>query len=169
MLYKKNNYQLLDEVEQNIVICFYYLREANNLRDSDKSRYLPRIEFNNCFIIHLHSFTTHLPKVQQSGRHCMITKIEENAQAQSIICSWATFLTNAHAQTIIRTQLFAGRLTNQNWEYYKVNDNECFHSWMFSPRGMKKFIFHRMEIFLPLHEWKHLLFVYIYYLYTVAN
>jgi hypothetical protein len=46
--------------------------------------------------------------------------------AQTIICSWATFLTNAHAQTIICTQLFAGKLTNQNWEYYKVNDkNSC--------------------------------------------
>jgi hypothetical protein len=27
------------------------------------------------------------------------------------------------AQTIICTQLFAGKLTNQNWEYYKVSDN----------------------------------------------
>jgi hypothetical protein len=24
----------------------------------------------------------------------------------------------------ICTQLFAGKLTNQNWEYYKVNDND---------------------------------------------
>ena len=40
-----------------------------------------------------------------------------------IICSWGTFLTNAHAQTIICTQLFAGKLTNQNWENNKVNDN----------------------------------------------
>ena len=60
------------------------------------------------------SKTTHLSKVQQSGRHCMFTKIEGNAHAQSIICSRATFLTNVHAQTIICTQLFAGKLTNQN-------------------------------------------------------
>ena len=58
----------------------------------------------------------------------MFTKIEGNAHAQSIICSWATFLTNAHAQTIICTQLFAGKLTNQNWEYYKVNDNSSYLS-----------------------------------------
>ena len=117
----------MDEVEQNSVICQWRI---------DKSRYFARTEFNNFFIIHLHSFvlcflrfflqvnkTTHLPKVQQSGRHCMCTKIEGNAHAQSIICSWATFLTNAHSQTMICTQLFAGELTNQNWEYYKVNDN----------------------------------------------
>ncbi len=72
------------------------------------------------------SKTTHLPKVQQSGRYCMFTKIERNSHAQSIICSWATFLTNANAQTIICAQLFPGKLTNQNWEYYKVNDNEYY-------------------------------------------
>jgi hypothetical protein len=32
---------------------------------------------------------------------------------------------NAHARLIICRQLFAGKLTNQNWEYYKVNDNGC--------------------------------------------
>ena len=74
-------------------------RQILDLRDTDKSRFA-RTKFNNCFIIHLHSFvlcflrfflqvskTTHLPKVQQSGRHCMFTKIESNAHAQSIICS----------------------------------------------------------------------------------
>jgi hypothetical protein len=34
-------YQLLNEVEQNIVIC----------RATDKSRYFARTQFNNCFII----------------------------------------------------------------------------------------------------------------------
>ena len=37
------------------------------------------------------------------------------------------FLTNAHAQTIICTQLFAGRLTNQNWKNNKVNDNNNYY------------------------------------------
>ena len=55
-----------------------------------------------------------------SGRRAAIVyKSGGNAHAQTIICRWATFLTNAHAQTIICTQLFAGKLTNQNWEYYK--------------------------------------------------
>ncbi len=31
-----------------------------------------------------------------------------------IVHELTTFLTNAHAQTIICTQLFAGKLTNQN-------------------------------------------------------
>ncbi len=37
------------------------------------------------------SKTTYLPKVQQSGHHCMFTKIEGNAHAQSIICSEQRF------------------------------------------------------------------------------
>ncbi len=47
--------QLLDEVEQNIVICQW---RADQLfadaegRDTDKSRYFAITEFNNCFIIH---------------------------------------------------------------------------------------------------------------------
>ena len=52
----------------------------------------------------------------------------EHAHALSIICSWGTFLTNAHAQTIICTQLFAGKLTNQNWENNKVNDKSNYWS-----------------------------------------
>jgi hypothetical protein len=55
--------------------------------------------------------TTHFPKVQQSEPP-LFTKIEGNAHAQTIICSWETFLTNAHAQTIICKQLFAGKLSN---------------------------------------------------------
>jgi hypothetical protein len=43
------------------------------------------------------SKTTHFPKVQQSEPP-LFTKIEGNAHAQTIIC----------------TQLFAGKLTNQN-------------------------------------------------------
>ncbi len=66
--------------------------------------------------------TTRLLIVQENEPP-LFTKSESNAHAQTIICSWATFLTNVHAQTIICTQLFAGKLTNQNWEYYKVNNN----------------------------------------------
>ncbi len=61
-------------------------REIIDLRDTDKSRYFARTELNNCFIIQV-SKTTHLPKVQESGCHCMFTKIEGNAHAQSNICS----------------------------------------------------------------------------------
>ncbi len=128
-------------------------RQIIDQRLTDKSRYFARTEFNNCFIIHLHSFVlcflrcffclslqdnSYLPNVQQSNRHCMF---EGNAPAQSIICSLGTFLTNAHAQTISRTLLFAGKLTNQNL----MNNN---------------FIFHLMKIFLPLYGGKHSLFVY---------
>ena len=43
------NYQLLDEVEQNIVICQW--RPIIDLRDADKARYFAIAEFNNCFLI----------------------------------------------------------------------------------------------------------------------
>ena len=66
--------------------------------------------------------TTRLLIIQENEPP-LFTKSGGNAHAQTIICRWATFLTNAHAQTIICTQLFAGKLTNQNWEYYKVNNN----------------------------------------------
>ena len=33
------------------------------------------------------------------------------------------FLTNTHPQTLICTQLFEGKLANENWEYYEVNIN----------------------------------------------
>jgi hypothetical protein len=81
-------------------------RQIIDLRDTDKSPYFARTEF---------------------------TKIEGNAHAQSFICRWATFLKNAHAQTIICTQLFAGKLTNQNLEYYKVNNSNILfnHSRIF--------------------------------------
>ncbi len=70
--------------------------------------------------------TTRLLIVQENESP-LFTKSGGNAHAQTIICRWATFLTNAHAQTIICTQLFAGKLTNQNWEYYKVNNNvDCY-------------------------------------------
>ena len=36
-----------------------------------------------------------------------------------------------HVQSVICTQLFAGELTNQNWEYFKVNDNkELLDDWV---------------------------------------
>ena len=43
--------QLLDEVEQNIVICLWRADQIIDLRDTDKSRYFAITEFNNCFII----------------------------------------------------------------------------------------------------------------------
>ena len=56
----QNNKQLLDEVEQNIVICQSRAvqitrsqRQIIDLRDTDKSRYLAKTKFNNCFIIQL--------------------------------------------------------------------------------------------------------------------
>ncbi len=69
--------------------------------------------------------TTRLLIVQENEPP-LFTKSGGNAHAQTIICRWATFLTNAHTQTIICTQLFAGKLTNQNWEYYKVNNNRTY-------------------------------------------
>ena len=48
-----------------------------------------------------------------------------------MLSSWVTFLTNAHARTprsIICTLLFVGKLTNQNWAYYKVNDKDFIQS-----------------------------------------
>ena len=73
------------------------------------------------FYIFLYSFSESSAK-----RAAIVYKVEANAHAQSIICSWGTFLTNAHAQTIICTQLFAGKLANQNWENNKVNDNNNY-------------------------------------------
>ena len=49
-----DNYQLLDEVEQNIGICQWRADELfaeAELRDTDKSRYFAITEFNNCIII----------------------------------------------------------------------------------------------------------------------
>ncbi len=94
-------YRDLSVASRSIICRCRRQRQIIDLRDTDKSRYFARTEFNNCrFIIHLYtasfyvfcvflqvSKTTHLPKVQQSGRHCMFTKIEGNAHAQSIICS----------------------------------------------------------------------------------
>ena len=56
MASKANNQQLLDELEQNIVICWWRadqlrLRQIIDPRDTDKSRYFAITEFNNCFII----------------------------------------------------------------------------------------------------------------------
>jgi len=70
------------------------------------------------FYIFLYSFSKSSAK-----RAAIVYEVEANAHAQSIICSWGMFLTNVHAQTIICPQLFAGKLTNQNWENNKVNDN----------------------------------------------
>ena len=42
---------LLDEVEQNILICQRRADQIIYLRDTDKSRYFATTEFNNCFII----------------------------------------------------------------------------------------------------------------------
>ena len=86
----KDSNQLLDEIEQNIVIC----RRANQLfadaesRAIDKSQYFARTQFNNCFIIHLSSFVLYLSvlifrKFSKASRHCL----QANAHAQSIICS----------------------------------------------------------------------------------
>ena len=46
-----NNYQLLDEVEQNIVICQWRAVQITDLRDTNKSPYFAIAEFNNCFAI----------------------------------------------------------------------------------------------------------------------
>ena len=73
------------------------------------------------FYIFLYSFSESSAK-----RAAIVYKVEANAHAQSIICSWGRFLTNARAQTIICTQLFAGKLTNQSWENNKVNDNKNY-------------------------------------------
>ena len=56
MASKANNQRLLDELEQNIVICRWRadqlrLRQIIDPRDTDKSRYYAITEFNNCFII----------------------------------------------------------------------------------------------------------------------
>ncbi len=88
---------------------------------------LPK-DTDGLFIVAFLYSLSFFPKVNKTTRLLIIqenepplfTKSGGNAHAQTIICRWATFLTNAHAQTIICTQLFAGKLTNQNWEYYKV-------------------------------------------------
>ena len=56
MASKANNQQLLDELEQNIVICWWRAdqlrpRQIIDPRDTDKSRYFAITEFNNCFMI----------------------------------------------------------------------------------------------------------------------
>ena len=56
MASKANDQRLLDELEQNIVICRWRadqlrLRQKIDPRDTDKSRYYAITEFNNCFII----------------------------------------------------------------------------------------------------------------------
>ncbi len=105
-----NIYQLLDEVEQNIVICEWRADQlfvdaegrgksliCETLTNHDilrKPSSIIVLSFTYtasfyvfCVFFLQVSETTHLPKVQQSGRHCMFTKIEGNAHAQTIICS----------------------------------------------------------------------------------
>ena len=49
-------YRDLSVVSRSIICRCRRQRQIIDLRDTDKSRYLARTEFNNCFIIHLHSF-----------------------------------------------------------------------------------------------------------------
>ena len=58
ILKQDNNYQLLDEVEQNVVICQCRedQRQIIDLRATDESRSFARTEYNNCFIILLQRF-----------------------------------------------------------------------------------------------------------------
>ncbi len=83
-----NNYQLLDEVEENIVTFFFSSSKQDNSSSESSA----------------------------GSRHFMLTKIEGNAHAWSVfvplqICN---VFNNAHDETIFCTQLFAGKLTNQN-------------------------------------------------------
>ncbi len=86
--YITHSYQLLDEVEQNIVSCQWH---ADQLRSISARHWQITIlwttEFNYCFITHLHNFVLCflLFFLFNSGRHCIFTKIEGNAE--NIICS----------------------------------------------------------------------------------
>ena len=134
LMQMKDLNQLVNEVEQNIVICpCRRQRQIIDLRAIYKSWYYATTEFNNnvlSFTYHIASFYIFLYSFSESSakRAAIVYEVEANAHAQSIICSWGMFLANAHAQTIICTQLFADKLTNQNWENNKVNDknNNCW-------------------------------------------
>jgi hypothetical protein len=61
---------------------------------------------------HYKSFFT---KFIQQSEPTLFTKIEGNAHAQSIICSWATFLTNAHANRLKKgTSIERYHVSNRN-------------------------------------------------------
>ena len=90
-----NNKQLLDDAEQNIVICMW-LRQIIDLRDTDKSRYFTITEFNNCFIIRSPSLFPYLNhSLTAQGSHTR---------------EWLHLYATTHEQTIICRQLFAGHV-----------------------------------------------------------
>ena len=62
--------------------------------------------FSACFIPQISKATSSESSVKRAA--CL-----QNLKAMRIICDCATFLTTAHAETIISTQLFAGKFTNQ--------------------------------------------------------
>ena len=105
--------QLLDEVEQNIIICqgradqlfqcrSRRLRQIIGRRDTDKSRYLSITEFNNCFIIPSLSLClcfNHFLAVQGSDQPFSLENVVPITHEQNIICS-KTRLDSIHEQTI---------------------------------------------------------------------
>ena len=90
--------------------------EADDLRDTDKSRYFVITEFNNCFIIHWVCFLRNifgkrsdLPFSRKSDRKKEKSTVSFT-HVQSIICSQTKLDDIAHEQTIICRQLFAGHV-----------------------------------------------------------
>ena len=97
-------------------------------------------QFNNCFIIVLLSLLSlsylafHAMTFECSAKRAAIVyQIESKAQAQSIICSSAMFLTNAHAQSVICMQLLHVKWPIRIKNTYKENDiNNChYKTWRF--------------------------------------
>ena len=116
ILVQQNIYQLLDEVEQNIVIC---QRRADQLfaeavgRDIDKSRYFAITEFNDCFIIRSPLLSLY--------SHCSFHKLEMSqqsltAQGTDLLFSHKSVVSITHEQNItcskilICRQSFAGHV-----------------------------------------------------------
>ena len=90
--------------------------KADDLRDTDKSRYFVITEFNNCFIIHRVCFLRNifgkrsdLPFSRKSDRKKEKSTVSFTHE-QSIICSQTQLDGIAHEQTIICRQLFAGHV-----------------------------------------------------------
>ena len=89
------------------------LRQIIDRRDTDKSRYFPITEFNNCFIIRslslLSCFNLFLA-AQGSDQLFSLENVVPITHEQNIICSKTRLDSTTHEQTIICRQLFAGHV-----------------------------------------------------------
>ena len=97
------------------------LRQIIDPRDTDKSRYITIIEFNNCCIIRSPSFFLMNIFGKRSNLPLIFSRTSDRKKEESvvsfthdhsIICSQTQLDDIAHEHTIISRQLFAGHLVD---------------------------------------------------------